>query len=56
MLKRRHGLNRCLLCEVCMDIEKALDESRIVSIEAVFELDSFDPVSQKAFEDLLDDE
>ena len=39
-----------------MDIEEILDNARAVSIEAMFELDSFDPVSQKAFEDLLDDE
>lgn len=39
-----------------MDIEKALEDSRLVSIEAMFELDPFDAVSQKAFDDLLDSE
>lgn len=39
-----------------MDIENALEDSRIVYIEAMFELDPFDPKTQKAFEDLLDDE
>jgi len=38
-----------------MDIENTLAEARSVAIEAIFELDPFDPVSQKAFEDLLDD-
>lgn len=36
------------------DIEKSLAENYMIAIEAMFELDSFDPVSQKAFEDLLD--
>ena len=39
-----------------MDIEKALDDSLTVSIETMFELDSFDPVSQKAFDDLFESE
>lgn len=39
-----------------MDIEKALDEARITAIEAMFELDPFDQVTQKAFDDLLDRE
>ena len=39
-----------------MDIEKALDEARITAIEAMFELDPFDLVTQQAFDDLLDQE
>ena len=39
-----------------MDIEKSLDDSKIISIEAMFELDLFDAVSQKAFDDLMEDE
>lgn len=56
--KNPSGLSRCWLCEVItdMDIEKALDEARITAIEAMFELDPFDLVTQQAFDDLLDQE
>ena len=37
-----------------MDIEKALDEARITAIEAMFELDPFDQVAQKAFDDAIE--
>lgn len=53
-LRKLLGFGRCQLCEVIMDIEKALDEARITAIEAMFELDPFDQVTQKAFDDAIE--
>ena len=39
-----------------MDNDKVFDESYIVSIEAMFEQNPFDPNSQQAFEDVLNNE
>ena len=39
-----------------MDIDKSLTENFLTAIEAVFESDSFDAVTQMAFEEVLDQE
>ena len=36
------------------DLEKALNDSKIIAIEAMFELDPFDREAQKDFEDALE--
>ena len=54
--KNPSGLNRCLLCEGIMDIDKSLTENFLAAIEAVFESDPFDVATQQAFDDLLDRE
>ena len=36
------------------DLEKTLDESKFIAIEAIFELDPFDREAQKDFEDALE--
>ena len=36
------------------DLEKALNESKFIAVEAIFELDPFDREAQKDFEDAIE--